>query len=132
MLAPEYVTGLVEAIGSFTYSRSPGNLTVYFALRLPARDRAVLDAVREFLAVGRVYDVPGGFYLRVSRHDELLRVVGHFERHPLRGHRQEAFLIWKEMVAIKSRFRQPDPPRLESLAAQLSALAASRGPGANP
>ncbi len=132
MLAPEYVTGLAEAIGSFTYSRSSGNFTVYFALRLPARDREVLEAVREFLAVGRLYNVPRGLYLRVSRHDELLRVVDHFDRHPLRGHRHEAFLIWREMVEIKSRFRQPDLPRLSNLAAQLSSLKAFRGRGATP
>jgi len=132
MLAPEYLTGLAEAIGSFTYSRSPGNITVYFALRLPARDREVLEAVREFLAVGRLYSVPGGLYLRVSRHDELLRVVDHFDLHPLRGHRLEAFRIWREMVEIKSRFRQPDLHRLSNLAAQLSSLKASRGRGATP
>ena len=132
MLAPEYVTGLAEAIGSFTYSRSPGNLTVYFALRLPARDHQVLEAVREFLAAGRLYKVPGGLYLRVSRHDELLRVVDHFDRHPLQGHRHQAFLVWREMVEIKSRFRQPDLPRLSDLAAQLSSLTASRGRGATP
>ena len=132
MLAPEYVTGLAEAIGSFTYSRSPGNLTVYFALRLPARDRAILEGLQEFLGGGRLFTVPGGVYLRVSRHDELLRVVDHFDRHPLRGHRHEAFLVWRKMVDIKSRFRQPDPLRLESLATELSSLTASRGRRATP
>lgn len=132
MLAPEYVSGLTEAIGSFTFSRSRRNLTVYFALRLPVRDRPILDAVRELLAAGRLYNVPGAVYLRVSRHDELQRVVDHFNRYPLKGHRHEAFLVWKEMVAIKSRFRQPDRPRLSSLAEQLSALTASRGRGASP
>lgn len=127
MLSAEYVTGLTEAIGSFTFSRSSGNLTVYFALRLPARDRGVLEAVRDHLGVGRLYEVPGGLYLRVSRHDELLRVVAHFDRHPLRGHRRQAFLLWREIVSIKSRFRQPDRDRLESLAAQLSSLTSSRG-----
>jgi len=130
MLAPEFVSGLAQAIGSFTYSRSAGNLTVYFALRLPARDREVLEAVRDFLGVGRLYEVPRGLYLRVSRRDELLQIVDHFERYPLRGHRQEAFRVWKEMVAIKSRFRQPDLPRLLLLARQLSSLTAPRGPGA--
>ena len=132
MLPAEYVTGLAEAIGSFTYSRSAGNFTVYFALRLPRPDRAILQGVRDYLVAGRIYEVPGALYLRVSRHDELFRVVEHFDRYPLLGHRREAFLLWREMVAIKSRFRQPDHARLENLAAQLSTLTAFRGRRAMP
>jgi hypothetical protein len=132
MLAPEYVTGLAEAGGSFTYSRTAGNLTVYFALRLPQRDRAVLEALRDAWGAGRIYTVPGALYFRISRHDELLPVVDHFDRFPLRGHKREIFAVWREMVEIKSRFRQPDLERLHELAERLSSLTSSRRRRAKP
>ncbi len=127
MLSPDYVTGLAEASGSFTYSRAPSNnITVYFALRLPARDALVLDELQRFFGVGRIYSVSGGLYYRVSRHDELLRVVEHFASYPLRGHKAEAFEVWRQMVEIKARFRRPDLERLGRLAEKLSSLTVSR------
>ncbi len=123
MLAPEYVTGLADASGSFTFSRSAGNISVYFSLRLPERDRVILEELQSYWGGGRIYPAtPGGLYYRVSRHDELLPVVDHFDRYPLQGHKREAFGVWREMVEIKSRFRQPNRERLDELARRLSSL----------
>jgi hypothetical protein len=123
MLAPEYVTGLVDASGSFTFSRSAGNISVYFLLRLPERDRVILEELQSYWGGGRIYPAnPGSLYYRVSRHDELLPVVDHFDRYPLQGHKREAFGVWRELVEIKSRFRQPNRERLDELARRLSSL----------
>ena len=123
MLAPEYVTGLVDASGSFTFSRSAGNISVYFSLRLPERDRVILEELQSYWGGGRIYPAnPGSLYYRVSRHDELLPVVDHFDRYPSQGHKREAFGVWREMVEIKSRFRQPNRERLDELARRLSSL----------
>ncbi len=127
MLAPEYVSGLADASGSFTFSRSDGNLSVYFSLRLPERDRAILEGLQAFWGGGRIYPVsPGGLYYRVSRHNELLPIVDHFDRYPLQGHKREVFGVWREMVEIKSRFRHPDRERLDELARRLTSLTKSR------
>lgn len=132
MLAPEYVTGLADASGSFTFSRSAGNISVYFSLRLPERDRVILEGLQSYWGGGRIYSVsPGGLYYRVSRHDELLPVVDHFDRYPLQGHKSEAFAVWREMVEIKSRFRQPDRKRLDELAHRLSSLSSLTKPRAS-
>ncbi len=123
MLAPEYVTGHADASGSFTFSRSAGNISVYFSLRLPERDRVILEELQSYWGGGRIYPAtPGGLYYRISRHDELLPVVDHFDRYPLQGHNREAFGVWREMVEIKSRFRQPDLERLDQLDRRLSSL----------
>ena len=123
MLAPDYITGLADASGSFTFSPSAANISVYFSLRLPERDRVILEELQSYWAGGRIYPAtPSGLYFRVSRHDELLPIVDHFDRYPLQGHKREAFGIWREMVEIKSRFRQPDRERLAELARRLSSL----------
>ena len=127
MLAPEYVTGLADASGSFTFSRAASNISVYFSLRLPEQDRVILKGLQSYWGGGSIYPIsPGGLYYRVTRHNELLPVVDHFDRYPLQGHKREAFGIWREMVEIKSRFRHPDRERLDELAERLSLLTVSR------
>jgi hypothetical protein len=122
VLDPHYVTGLVETAGSFTYSRASRSLTLYFALRLGRRDRNLLTELQQFFGAGRLYSVARGIYYRVSRQDELSRIVDHFDRFPLLGHKKEQYLLWREMVELKSRFRRAPQDQLRALAERLSAL----------
>ena len=119
-LAPEYVTGLVEGAGSFTFSRSSKQLTLYFALKLPIEDRPLLEGLQAFFGVGRIYENGSSAYYRVTRHQDLPIVVRHFERVPLRSRKAAAFDLWKQMVDAKQSFRRPDREQLEQLARQLS------------
>jgi len=135
-MSPDYVTGLIEAAGSFTYSRSRGQLSLYFAIRLGAADIDVLRDVRRFFGGhGRIYSVrptserskPASYY-RVNRLAELRRIVAHFDRHPLRGSKHRAYEIWKEMVVLKvATFGEPPRTRLNSLAKKLSASSRRAG-----
>ena len=82
------MTGFVEAEGAFTFSRSGRSVALYFAIKLTAKDKPVLTALRSFFGeIGSVYPLNGGAsaYLRVCRLEELERVVEHFEAYPLRG-----------------------------------------------
>jgi hypothetical protein len=120
-LAAEYVTGLVEAAGSFTYSRSSKQLAVYFALKLPLADRALLEDLQAFFGVGRIYETGNSAYYRVTRHQDLPAIVAHFRRHPLRSRKRTVFETWTEMVEAKQRFRKPDRALLDSLAERMRA-----------
>ncbi|MEB3323439.1 MAG: LAGLIDADG family homing endonuclease [Synechococcaceae cyanobacterium] len=132
-LPPEYVTGLVEASGSFTFSRSRGQFSLYFAIRLGHADAEVLRAVqRYFRGHGRIYSVrpaskaskPASYY-RVNRLAELRRIVLHFDRYPLRGSKRRSYEIWKRMVMLKvATFGEPPGARLETLARALSGASA--------
>lgn len=126
MLDPRYVSGLTEGIGSFTYSRASGTVALYFALRVPEKNRELLTGIRDFFGAGQIYPAGDCLYFRINRHDELHRVVRHFDDYPLVGHKRAAFRIWREMVLLKARFRQPDRRRLQALAQKLSALTAER------
>ncbi|TSC59068.1 MAG: Homing endonuclease LAGLIDADG/HNH [Candidatus Peregrinibacteria bacterium Greene0416_19] len=59
-LSPDYVVGLVDGEGSFTFrlNTHPGRRNVMeprFYLKLRAEDRAILDALRTFFGCGTVY-----------------------------------------------------------------------------
>ena len=57
---PWYLTGLIEALGTFTFSRSGRNISVYLAVKLPECDRGLLERLRDELGgVGRIYAVRG-------------------------------------------------------------------------
>ena len=135
-LDPNYVTGFVEAAGSFTYLRSGSDgqvFTLVFGVKLPTEERAMLDDIARYFGVGRIYDVKAAAparpssYFRVSRQEDLEIVVEHFEKYPLRGTKRAAFETWKEMVALKrENFRHPPLDLLTSLAARLSSHSSRR------
>lgn len=123
---PWFVTGLIEGAGSFTYSRQPGSaLTLYFSIKLPQADGALLEDLRDFFGgIGRIYDSgPGARYYRVTRHNELTAVLDHFDRYPLRGRKRAAYAIWRQMVHLKIQHHRKRPAeQLEQLARELSEL----------
>jgi len=48
-------------------------------------------------------------------------IVDHFDSYPLRSSKRATYEIWREMVLLKQRFRQPPRDELRLLAEQLSA-----------
>ena len=125
---PWYITGFTESAGSFTFSRSGKQLLLVFAVRLPESNRPLLESLRRFFRAGRIYRAGPGCYYRINRPTELLRVVDHFDRHPLRGAKQAAYRIWREMVYLRATHHGSRPPkRLHDLARKLSRAARNGG-----
>jgi hypothetical protein len=122
-LDPWYVTGFVEAQGSFTFSRNGRQMALYFGMKLPEVDEPVLHAIRDFFGgIGSIYPVQAGAsaYYRVCRREQLPVIVDHFDSFPLISCKRAAYEIWREMVLLKQRFRQPPRDELRQLAEQLS------------
>ncbi|MBA3451565.1 MAG: hypothetical protein H0T42_00545 [Deltaproteobacteria bacterium] len=123
----------MDGEGSFTYNRNGAQLAVIFALRLTAIDRPIVERVQDFFGVGKIYTAKARFptanrgatktsaYFRVLRHDELPRIVEHFDSYPLQSYKANSFKIWRGMVAIKREFRVRNREALEELALALSA-----------
>jgi hypothetical protein len=136
MIDPWYVTGLVEGQGAFTFSRSGRQMSLYFAIKLSESEREILEAIQDFFGgSGTIYRVKAGVaptagsghtraaaYYRVTRRQDLERIVEHFDQFPLRGAKAAAYLVWREMVAIKRAFRKPAREELDVLAARLSSV----------
>jgi hypothetical protein len=141
-LDPWYVTGFVEGEGTFTYSRSGRQMALYFAIKLTELDEPILDDIRAFFGgIGKIYYVQpsdcarpkqgrtkAASYYRVSHREQLPAIVEHFDRYPMRGTKAAAYRIWREMVMLKQRFRNPPRDQLESLAVRLSASQARNRP----
>ncbi|KKU73283.1 MAG: hypothetical protein UX98_C0009G0014 [Parcubacteria group bacterium GW2011_GWA2_47_26] len=138
MLNPNYVTGLTDGEGTFTYSRMSKvrNLSLYYAIALNIKDLELLKKVREFFGCGKIYfskPVAGKFsnpksisgaraYFRIVKIAELFKVTRHFEEYPLQGEKAKAFVIWKRMVEFKARMYRHEMPKLLALAAELSKM----------
>ena len=133
-LDPWYVTGFADGEGSFTYSRSGRQMGLYFAIKLTAEEEPILQRLQEFLGVGRIYNVvarkPSGHggwtktarYYRVTRRDDLVRIIEHFDQYPLQTEKLKSYVIWRQMVLLKQQsFRNPDREKLQMLAEKLSA-----------
>jgi len=62
-------------------------------------------------------------YYRVSRIEDLIRIIEHFDRYPLQSKKIECYNIWKEMVLYKNdNWRSADYDVLKPLAEKLSTL----------
>ena len=136
MLSPWYITGFCEGEATFTYSRSGKNLGLYFAIKLNAEDKDLIEQIRDFFGVGQIYKVKprlpraysgntsAAVYYRITRISHLERVVQHFDEYPLVGNKLAAYQIWKKMFLIKKKFRNPNILKLLKLALALSDLSA--------
>lgn len=63
-----------------------------------------------------------------AHRDELAVIVDHFDHYPLRTTKREGYEIWRLMVLLKRKFRQPDRDMLDQLAAQLSSVSPRNQP----
>lgn len=122
------MTGFADAAGSFTYSRSGNQIALYFAIKQSASDLPLLEDIREFFGVGKIYSVKApsaGFaktasYYRVTHRKDLPHVLAHFDEYPLKSSKQKIYEVWRLMVQLKVQFRNPDREALNALAARLS------------
>ncbi len=136
MLNPWYVTGFADGEAAFTYSRAGGVFNMYFAVRQREDNRKIVEEIHKFFDyAGNIYRDKGsqptkdsGFtkpsaYYRVSRIDDLLRIIEHFDKYPLQSKKIECYNIWKEMVSYKNdNWRSAAYDVLRPLAEKLSAL----------
>lgn len=137
MLGPWYVTGFCDGEAAFTYSRAGGTFALYFAIRQREDNRQIVEDIHEYFNyVGYIYrgkkskNAPkSGFtqpsaYYRVTKIDELSRIVQHFDKYPLQSKKkQEAYNVWREMVVHKlENYRDVDYNKLRTLAEKLSSL----------
>jgi hypothetical protein len=105
---------------------------MYFTVKLTAVDSQVLVDLQSYFGCGKIYKVkaaPPRQYsgktkearlFRITRADELLEVIRHFDKFPLRGSKAKSYKVWREMVLEKSAFRKASRDRLEMLADELT------------
>ena len=121
MLNPNYITGLINGEGIFTYTTMGGNVYPYFAVKGSTADTVLLEKVRQFFGgAGAIYKTRSTTLLKVFRMGELMKLVWHFGDYPLEGKKAASFKVWKEMVMLKAVNRRSDWGRLHKLAEDLT------------
>lgn len=136
-LDPWFITGFCDGEAAFTYSRNGGSFAIYFGLTQQEDNEPLInDICAYFDYVGKVYkrkaSAPtknSGFtkpsvYYRVTRPEELITIVDHFDKYPLQNQKKQlAYRIWREMVMHKlENYRNADYDKLRALAERLSSL----------
>ena len=136
-LSPWYVTGFCDGEAAFTYSRNGGSFAIYFSITQCEDNGHIIDAIWEYFGcVGNIYHRKeadptknSGFtrpstYYRVTRAEELLTIVDHFDEYPLQIKKKlEAYKIWREMVMHKiENYRTGNYDVMRELAVKLSSL----------
>lgn len=138
-LLPWYVTGFCEGEGTFTYNRNgPSNVALVFAVKLMAKDSALLERLRRFFGCGNIYKIKARFskkfntrskasaYFRVTKAADLLKVVSHFDQYPLEGKKARSYVLWRAAVMLKQHRRHVDRERLDRILYFLSRLQNTR------
>ena len=144
-LRPEHIVGLVVGEGCFYAESAPDpkyrlgwRLRPAFCIEMRIDERPVLEAVRQTIGCGRVYELDFGRYqgyeskdwmdhakYRVAATRDLARfVVPFFEANPLFGRKAVAFTHFSELVRLLSSGSHRTPEGLregKALAANLTA-----------
>lgn len=131
-----YVTGFADGEAAFTYSRAGGVFNMYFAISQREDNRHIVEKIHKFFDyVGFIYKGKGSqpaknsgltkpyVYYRVTRIEDLIRIIEHFDKYPLQSKKIECYNVWKEMVLYKNdNWRSAAYDVMRPLAEKLSAL----------
>jgi len=103
-----YITGLIDAEGSFTVNLSPNKwrkngyiINVALSLALNYENKSLLERIRNTLSVGNVYyrSRDKTFIWKVSNIKDINNVIlPHFYKYPLLTEKRKDFEIFKEII----------------------------------
>ncbi|MEK7388824.1 MAG: LAGLIDADG family homing endonuclease [Elusimicrobiota bacterium] len=124
-LPPDYVTGLSEMAGNFTYSRLQSNIVPRFSIKVPDSDRNLIYSVMKYFDVGNVYQSgKKNLVFIASSSSDLEKIIDHFDRYHLQGHKADCYKMWRRIVELKKLFRRSDYSKLSELSTALSEITA--------
>lgn len=103
-LNPTFVSGFVDAEGCFHVSIVGKSVRLVFQISLHEKDKALLYLIRDYFGVGEVIDrKDGAFYYKVSRVQDIMLVLAHFEKYPLLTQKGGDLELFKQIVEKVNR-----------------------------
>jgi hypothetical protein len=103
-LNPNFVSGFVDALpqrgtGCFHVSIVGKSVRLMFQISLHKKDKALLYLIKDYFGVGEVIDrKDDAFYYKVSRLQDLILVLAHFEKYPLLTQKAGDLELFKQIV----------------------------------
>lgn len=89
-LNPWFITGFADAESSFILlvqprsdSKTKWRVKTHFAIVLNQKDLAILEEIKSFFGVGKLYISKSKVYYRVEKFSELQVIINHFDKYPL-------------------------------------------------
>jgi hypothetical protein len=119
---PEYVTGLSEAGATLTYVKNGNSTNLRFAIKLPEGDKYLIFALQQFFQAGNVYKSGNSWMYCATSLAAIEKIVAHFARFPMQGHKQREFALWRQMFDLKRIPRKSNAAAVSALADELTAL----------
>jgi len=105
-LNPWFVTGFSDGESTFgisIYKKSASKLgwdvLVYFQLGLHKKDRVVLEKIKSYFKVGKIYEQDIDVY-KVQSVKDLKGIIDHFDKYPLITQKRADYELWKQVVEI--------------------------------
>ena len=103
---PWWVTGFTDGEGSFTVSLTRDNrlksrwrVRPLFQISLHKKDSPLLEQIKNFLGVGRIYKLNNNAIIyKVYSEKELLVIQKHFEKFPLQSQKSADYELWSEVL----------------------------------
>lgn len=110
-LNPKYVSGFIDGEGCFHVSivdraelKVGKSVRVLFQISVHKKDKALLDLIRKFFGVGVVIDRKDDvFYYKVSKVQDLILVLAHFEKYSLLTQKGADLELFKQVVEKMNR-----------------------------
>lgn len=128
-----WVTGLCDRSGSFALimvrkgKAKRWTYQVSFELLVNLKDSYLLEALKDFLKVGRIYTTGTTATFRVTGYTDLIVIMNHFIAFPLVSSKAQSFKLWSEAVHLIGTKQDADPATF----AYIMTLYAALGRGAS-
>ena len=77
---------------------------MYFEIGLSNRDKALIEKIKKFFAVGLINkDRSKWIKFSVKSLKDLLIIINHFDKYPLRTHKRIYYELWKQVFQLMQR-----------------------------
>jgi len=110
-LNPYFITGFVDAEASFIISirknsnyKTGWKIEARFQIGLHQKDRAILELIQSYFGLGMISKLDEtSVEYRVTRLQDLIKIIDHFNKYSLITQKRADFILWKEVVELISR-----------------------------
>lgn len=107
---PWFITGFADAEGCFiinfqkvTWSKIGWGVRASFKINLHLKDEALLEKIKSFLGVGKVYTSKINATYEVNSLKDIEVIINHFNKYPLITNKRSDFILFKSAINLLNK-----------------------------